>query len=419
MVSGMNVSRGSKCIFMTVLLLSSAVIWLVMIMLPTRPTSVPPADKEHSSKSRPSFHQRSTYYWNNSESSTSLLHKISNISRDKSSHKLSTMAPINSPHHGRLNLSIRRKGEMTVVSGCNIPSGGFKSWQTGVVTRLIPKIHANCTLLFKGDVYEASRIQYLSHFWPHEEHSLTFNKWVRDCDCADYREELEENVYITREERLFPLAFTFVIHDEPFQVFRLLKVIYRPHNVYCIHYDKRSSQEMKLLFNKLAMCFDNIIIPSNITRVHWGEHSLMEAQMNCFKDLLKNRHKYPWRYLITLCGKELPLRTNREIVHLLRGLNGTSAVRAHQVPISNLQRFHMTWKGNVPIGRADSIPYHLPIYKSIIYFALTPEFVNYLLNDKVAIALYEFLKDSLIPEEHFYSTLFMIPGKLFSWTRSI
>ena len=46
----------------------------------------------------------------------------------------------------------------------------------------------------------------------------------------------------------------------------------------------------------------------------------------------------------------------------------------------------------------------------MIYFALSPEFVNYTLNDEVAIALSEFLKDALIPEESFYSTLFMIPG---------
>ena len=59
---------------------------------------------------------------------------------------------------------------------------------------------------------------------------------------------------------------------------------------------------------------------------------------------------------------------------------------------------------------AGPIPYNLMIYKSMIYFALTPEFVNYTLNDEVAVTLSEFLKDALIPEETFYSTLFMIPG---------
>ena len=59
---------------------------------------------------------------------------------------------------------------------------------------------------------------------------------------------------------------------------------------------------------------------------------------------------------------------------------------------------------------AGPIPFNLTMYKSTIYFALTPEFVNYTLNDDVAIALSRFLKDALAPEENFYSTLYMIPG---------
>ena len=59
---------------------------------------------------------------------------------------------------------------------------------------------------------------------------------------------------------------------------------------------------------------------------------------------------------------------------------------------------------------AGPIPFNLKIYKSMIYFALTPEFVNYTLNDEVAVTLSRFLKDALVPEELFYSTLFMIPG---------
>ena len=69
--------------------------------------------------------------------------------------------------------------------------------------------------------------------------------------------------------------------------------------MYCIHYDNRSSEDMKLLFNKLATCFSYIIIPSNISEVRWGYHSLMDAQMNCFRDLQQNRYKYPWQYVIT------------------------------------------------------------------------------------------------------------------------
>ena len=301
--------------------------------------------------------------------------------------------------------------------GCKLPPGGFKSWNSGVVTKLTPDIPTNCTLLFRRDELEVEKIQNASRVWPVEEHALKFTTWVKERNCTQYKDELFDNLYTTKDEVMFPLAFALVVHDNPFQVFRLMKVIYRPHNIYCIHYDRRSSQDMKLLFNNLATCFHNIIIASNITEVHWGHHSLMDAQMHCFRDLLRHHYEYPWRYVITLCGKELPLRTNKEIVQLLKPLKGTSAIRTFPVPRWEYKRFNMIWNKTeryyVPTQiRSEPIPYNLTIYKSMVYFALTPEFVDYVLNDEIAIALSKFLKDAYIPEEHFYSTLFMIKGKI-------
>ena len=312
----------------------------------------------------------------------------------------------------------------SLVHDCKLPPGGFKSWKSGVVTKLTPDIHTNCTLLFRRDELEIERVQNASRVWPVKEHALNFTTWVKEHNCTHYKDELLDNLYTTKDEVMFPLAFAFIVHNNPFQVFRLMKAIYRTHNIYCIHYDRRSSYDMKLLFNNLAMCFNNIIIASNITEVHWGHHSLMDAQMHCFRDLLRHhRHEYPWRYVITLCGKELPLRTNREIVQLLKPLKGTSAIRTLPAPLSEYKQFNMTWNKTeryyVPTQmRAEPIPYNLTIYKSMIYFALTPEFVNYVLNDEVAIALLKFLKDAYIPEEHFYSTLFMIQGKYATHTCS-
>ena len=264
-----------------------------------------------------------------------------------------------------------------------------------------------------------AQVQLTSYTWPAKKHALIFEKWIKKSRCTHLKDELEDNFYTTKEELDFPLAFALLIHNSPFQVYRLLKVIYRPHNIYCIHYDSRSSEDLKLIFNKLADCFDNIIISSVIREVDWGRYSLMDAQMNCFGDLLKRHHEYPWRYVITLCGKELPLRTNKEIVQLLWQLKGNSAVRTSPISKWEQIRYEKKWtldKNTSKLVQADEnagpIPYNLTIYKSMIYFALTPEFVNYTLNDEIAIALSRFLKDALIPEESFYSTLFMIPGTI-------
>ena len=313
-------------------------------------------------------------------------------------------------------ISISKKN--SIAKSCKVPPGGFKSWNISVVTRMTPDIHANCTLLFSGDEHEIERVRNASQVWPVKEYTLKFTEWVKEHNCTHFKQELSDNLYITKDEVAFPLAFTLIVHDNPFQVFRLLKVIYRPQNIYCIHYDRRSSEDVKLLFNNLATCFNNIIIPSNITEVHWGHHTLMDAQMHCFRDLLERYHEYPWRYVITLCGKELPLRTNREMVQLLKPLKGTSAIRTFRVPPFEYNRFNNTWNKTEGSSdkyfsvqtRAEPIPYNLTMYKSMAYFALAPEFVDYMLNDKVAITLSKFLRDAYIPEEHFYSTLFMISG---------
>ena len=216
------------------------------------------------------------------------------------------------------------------------------------MTKVTPEIHANCAVLFKGDSnefeVEVTQVRLASRSWPAKEHALRFAKLVKNHTCTNFKDELEDNFYTTKEELDFPLAFALLIHNRPFQVYRPLKVLYRPHNMYCIHYDSRSSEDLKLLFNKLADCFDNIIISSVVGEVDWGRHSLMDAQMTCFGDLLKRHHEYPWRYVITLCGKELPLRTNKEMVQLLWQLKGSSAVRSHPMRRKyELVRFKKKW----------------------------------------------------------------------------
>ncbi len=43
---------------------------------------------------------------------------------------------------------------------------------------------------------------------------------------------------MTLEERGFPLAFSVLLYEEAEQAERLLRAVYRPHNVYCIHVDR-------------------------------------------------------------------------------------------------------------------------------------------------------------------------------------
>uniref|UniRef100_A0A5K3G1T8 Protein xylosyltransferase n=1 Tax=Mesocestoides corti TaxID=53468 RepID=A0A5K3G1T8_MESCO len=51
------------------------------------------------------------------------------------------------------------------------------------------------------------------------------------------------------------IAFTLMVHDDIRQIARLLRMIYRINNYYCIHIDKRSSIEFQLAMRGVVTCF--------------------------------------------------------------------------------------------------------------------------------------------------------------------
>ena len=66
--------------------------------------------------------------------------------------------------------------------------------------------------------------------------------------------------------------------------------------------------------------------------------------------------------------------------------------------------------------------YNLNFYKGTVYVALSHEFANYALTDKMAIELLEWLKDSGHPDETFFNTLIAnipVNSSLFSSKRGM
>ena len=304
---------------------------------------------------------------------------------------------------------------------CSLPSGGYKAWRHGVVTLIQPEIRRNCSLLFQGDPGEIKRIKDENERLNSSEHDKIFIDWVLSSDCATIKEEFTENLYTTKEELAFPLAFVMNIHNNLRQIARFLKVIYRPHNLYCLHYDQKSGNEVKSIVTRLAACLDNVIIPQRIVSVVYGCYTIMEAQLSCMKEIIEARHHsahHQWMYVITLCGKELPLRTNLEIIHILTKLNGTSGLLQTPIPKDDLQRRFtnkFTIENDTECHRTEvklgPVPHNIDsIRKSLAYFSLTPDFVHFLLTNETALELYEYMKDAANPEEHYFSTLYWMKG---------
>ena len=353
-----------------------------------------------------------------STSSDSII-QISNLTLKH--HPTNESIQSNSPSEQNINIQQATNDSFEETSG-RFPSGSseqlcdmtrFKSWRQGVVTEMKPVIRRNCGKIAENDKEEIDRVTHFLKDWKNEESDAQFV--LRMSNCSNVMEEFSNNFYVSPEERNFPLAFIFVVYTNVRQVVRLLKAIYRPHNLYCIHPDVRQGDDFARIFHQISKCLDNVFVASKLEKVYYMHHSILDAQLNCVQDLLKYDQS-KWRYAINLVGRELPLQTNRDIVKLLKRASNVSIVDSH--PIEDLffnERFQFKWTVNTATGSVHStrqklsaIPHAIKIYKGSTHFALTWQFAHFLLTNQKSIDFRQYLNDVWIPEEEFYASLYHI-----------
>ncbi|XP_078000547.1 beta-1,3-galactosyl-O-glycosyl-glycoprotein beta-1,6-N-acetylglucosaminyltransferase-like [Glandiceps talaboti] len=216
---------------------------------------------------------------------------------------------------------------------------------------------------------------------------------------------------VTQEEVEFPLAFSIVMHKSVHQVEQLLRTIYRPHNVYCIHVDKKSPLQLHTAMHAIASCFDNVFIASRLVKVTWGSISQVYAERSCQKDLLTKNQK--WKYLINLTGQEFPLKTNLEIVQILKLFKGQNDIvtLAKVFPGRTAFRHYenSNWLVRSSVKKTEPLPGNIVIHKGGVQSALTRPFVEFLHESVIAQEFLIWLNDTESPDEAFYQSLASLP----------
>jgi hypothetical protein len=132
--------------------------------------------------------------------------------------------------------------------------------------------------------------------------------------------------HLTKEEESFPIAYSILMYQNVEQFERLLRAIYRPQNIYCIHVDFKSRETIHNAVSGIASCFDNVFLLKSSVSVKLGAMSVLEPDLKCMNELW-SRSK-TWKYFINLTGQEFPLRTNYELVKILKAYNGSNDVAA-------------------------------------------------------------------------------------------
>jgi len=120
--------------------------------------------------------------------------------------------------------------------------------------------------------------------------------------------------------------FNSILMYEQFeQVERLLRLIYRPNNFYCIHVDRNAPPEMHLAVRSVAACLSkNVIVAHPSFRVTWGTMSIVDAELQCIEQLLALNKD--WKYFLNLVGRDFPLKTNLELVRILKAFGGANDI---------------------------------------------------------------------------------------------
>ncbi|XP_047426470.1 beta-1,3-galactosyl-O-glycosyl-glycoprotein beta-1,6-N-acetylglucosaminyltransferase 4-like [Mugil cephalus] len=228
-----------------------------------------------------------------------------------------------------------------------------------------------------------------------------------------------EDVCVSDEEMDFPIAYSLVVHKSAWMVERLIRVLYSPSNIYCIHYDKKSSPQFISAMEGLARCLPNVFIVSKQESVFYASISRLKADLNCLSDLLASEVK--WRYVINLCGQDFPLKSNIELVSELKKLKGANMLETSRPTEFKKQRyaFHHELRDvsfeyqKLPVKteKAKTPPPHgIEMFSGNAYFVLSREFVAHMDSSAVVKDFLEWSEDTYSPDEHFWATLARMPG---------
>lgn len=126
--------------------------------------------------------------------------------------------------------------------GTTIPWPDTRIWKPVQTTENKGKKspHPQCAKLIAGDVTEqVNAKRFMADNFPV---TLGDDDYIRDTqDCARFVRERGYILDASEKERELPIAFSLLFYKDIEMAERLLRAVYRPHNVYCLHLDKKSS----------------------------------------------------------------------------------------------------------------------------------------------------------------------------------
>lgn len=275
------------------------------------------------------------------------------------------------------------------------------------------KNNISCDSVFEGNKKEVYKCYFIEKTPSLNDKNYIFTNQM----CSSFRKIRGYDDHPVSEEEInFPIAYSILTYFNTEQFERLLRVIYRSHNIYCIHIDLKSSREFHDSINSIANCFDNVFITSKLENVVYSGFSRLQADLNCMSDLLDSKYKklnpkkkaVNWKYLFNLASTEFPLKTNHEIVKILKLFNGANDIEVIKDINPLIYKYKWILKNDslfkTDIQKEDP-PHGFILTKGLAYGVFSYEFIDYAINNKNSIDLLKFLQDTYSPDELFWASL--------------
>uniref|UniRef100_A0A8C5M2N4 Beta-1,3-galactosyl-O-glycosyl-glycoprotein beta-1,6-N-acetylglucosaminyltransferase 3 n=1 Tax=Leptobrachium leishanense TaxID=445787 RepID=A0A8C5M2N4_9ANUR len=279
---------------------------------------------------------------------------------------------------------------------------------------LPPQNQINCSKIIKGDREAIDKAIIDRITVKNRQIPLNETQYINLAkDCRFYKNHRKFITFSqSKEEEDFPIAFSMVIHEKIDMFERLLRIIYAPQNIYCVHVDDKAPDIFKEAVRAITSCFDNVFVATKLEKVVYASWSRVQADLNCMEDLLMTDVK--WRYLLNTCGTDFPLKTNAEMVKSLKLLHGKNSMETEETPPHKKGRWMYHHNVDTDVHRTSTKkqppPGKIQMFSGNAYIVVTRDFVKHLFENPLAKEVIEWEKDTYSPDEHMWASLHRIPG---------
>uniref|UniRef100_A0AC34QT13 Uncharacterized protein n=1 Tax=Panagrolaimus sp. JU765 TaxID=591449 RepID=A0AC34QT13_9BILA len=262
----------------------------------------------------------------------------------------------------------------------------------------------NCSLIFdktlEAEIYRKNLSE--NRLIYHDDPNL-----LSDCDSIKKRGGFFPDVALTKDEQNFPIAFARIVYKDYYFLETQLKIEYAPQNSFCYFIDSKASNLFKKQMQNLTKCFDNVFIAKNELDIKSEGHNMTLAHLSCLR-LLRNRQ---WKYVILLQNHDVRIKTNAEIVKILKIYNGANDIAANQPGKHTWDQF-LNWT----IGGLQLFNYHafndihhsknLELTKSLVQVSISRAAVDFVFDElNVELFIRQLERKGFGVDELFWATL--------------